>query len=542
MSQKSKFYTDLKGNKCNGNHYSCCAVPNKFVNNINDPELNQELFTLYLQYINGTSTSYSSCTSNYNGKNQKTILSFLLNASAKFIFPTQYFGLIITHMTDTDLLKLVINQVSIDPEYIENLITQSINTNSYNNTSPLSILFSTSVKNQTLKYILSRIKIDSFVQNIPKFKNSLNSTNENLVVDFVKNNINEFLKRQELCLQMINTLPYKSSIFTELFKIIAPTAKDEVKIDLLNRAINNLDKNFILTIFEQAKHIIPDEKMIDSLLSRVYVNHGNRGASNNQVIADIMDVFILFGLKVTKNIIIKLLNKTCYINNIEKYSVPIDDDILYICSNFSYYPYKFDIKPPISVLIKECSKQDNLETIKKLKEYGGDYNTQCLIEACKNPKNGKVIKYLVQDCGVKTNETCVKSFQEAYKIEALDYVIAGYDPNKNNESKKTNQPINIDTESTLIIEPHNLNYNKNDNTLDFKLKAKIKKLFAYKKNTIKYLDIYEMMLKYLITKKLVIGNYFVINEELAGILKLESCSILHIDQLHNILTYLIDLA
>ena len=42
MSQKSKFYTELKGNRCNGNHYSCCAVPNKFVNNINDPELNQE--------------------------------------------------------------------------------------------------------------------------------------------------------------------------------------------------------------------------------------------------------------------------------------------------------------------------------------------------------------------------------------------------------------------------------------------------------------------------------------------------------------------
>ena len=53
---------------------------------------------------------------------------------------------------------------------------------------------------------------------------------------------------------------------------------------------------------------------------------------------------------------------------IEKYNIPIDEDILYVCSNFSYYPYKFNIKPPISVLIKECSKQDNLETIKKLKE------------------------------------------------------------------------------------------------------------------------------------------------------------------------------
>ncbi len=50
------------------------------------------------------------------------------------------------------------------------------------------------------------------------------------------------------------------------------------------------------------------------------------------------------------------------------------------------------------------------------------------------------------------------------------------------------------------------------------------------------------MLKYLITKKLVIGNYFIINDELASILKLESCFILHIDQVKNIITYFIDLA
>ncbi len=37
-----------------------------------------------------------------------------------------------------------------------------------------------------------------------------------------------------------------------------------------------------------------------------------------------------------------------------------------------------------------------------------------------------------------------------------------------------------------------------------------------------------------------VGNYFVLNNELALILKLESCSIIHIDQIHNILTYFIE--
>ncbi len=71
-------------------------------------------------------------------------------------------------------------------------------------------------------------------------------------------------------------------------------------------------------------------------------------------------------------------------------------------------------------------------------------------------------------------------------------------------------------------------------------KNKIKKFFNYNKKSITYLEVYEIMLKYLIEKKLIIGNYFVLNAELAGILKLENCNILHIDQLKNITTYLID--
>ena len=56
------------------------------------------------------------------------------------------------------------------------------------------------------------------------------------------------------------------------------------------------------------------------------------------------------------------------------------------------------------ILIKECSKHDNLNTIKKLKEFGGIYTVECLEEACKVGKNGRVIKYLVTECGVGVTE------------------------------------------------------------------------------------------------------------------------------------------
>ncbi len=542
IKQPSTFLRDLTNTrKCNGNHQLCNNIAKKFVNNIEDPELNQELFNVYLQFMSSSNGSYNCCTSTYN-TGYSNILTFILNSSSKYIFPPQYFGLIINYMQDTNLLKLIQNQLNLDPDYINKLAVQeNINTNSQSNANLLSCFFyAYSSKQQSLKFLLERIKVEHFVNSIPKFKNSLSNGNEHFIVEYIKNNVKELKLQKEKCIEIINTLPYRSLIFQELFKTISPCTSNEIVTDLINRAINNLDKNLILTILEGTKTLEPTENMVDSLLQRVYVSPGNKGADKNNIIAEIMDILIMFGLKVTKNIIIKLLNKTCYINEIEKYNVPIDEDILYICSNFSYYPYKFNIKPPISVLIKECSKHDNLDTIKKLKEYGGEYNIQCLIEACKNLKNGKVIKYLINDCGIKTNDTCVKTFQETYKIEALDSIIAGYDPNKNIEPKKTSQPIELDTNSTLVIEPKPVKYNKDNNELEFKLNNKVKKFFDFKKKSIKYLEIYELMLKYLISKKLVIGSYFVINNDLASLLKLESCSIIHIDQLHSIISYLID--
>ena len=57
---------------------------------------------------------------------------------------------------------------------------------------------------------------------------------------------------------------------------------------------------------------------------------------------------------------------------------------------------------------------------------------------------------------------------------------------------------------------------------------------------IKYLDLYEIVLKYIISNKLIIGNYFVINDKLSKLLKINYCTIINIDQLDNILTYFID--
>ncbi len=69
------------------------------------------------------------------------------------------------------------------------------------------------------------------------------------------------------------------------------------------------------------------------------------------------------------------------------------------------------------------------------------------------------------------------------------------------------------------------------------LKNKITKFFGIQNKIIKYNSLYEIVMKYLISKNLIIGEYFVINEDLCSLLKINACTILHIDQLDNILSH-----
>ncbi len=525
---------DLTG-KCNGRHANCVLFVDKYKNPKTNPELTLDKFNKYLNYLN-LSGNYNSCVSSYQNGNSNKIVKFISECCTRFPINPQNLGTIIHQLSDTELLNIYKFQFGNDDRYIEKIITADVPNNGYGQATFISIILSNySTKRESAKYIFNSVPVRNFSQIINRCKQNITSNNESLFADYIKSN-SPFMD-SNICQNLITNLPYRSAIMNELFKVVVGGPIDKkVKLEILNKAIDNIDKNLIMQIFESCKDITPDIQMIDSLTKRVYPNASSLGASNSRLIAEIMDIFIIYGIKVDKELVIKLLNKTCYINNIEKYDVVIDEEILQICSNYSYYPYKFNIKPPKSVLLKECSKTNNLETLKKLKESGGEYDVDCLIEACKNKNNGKSIKYLINDCGVKANDSCVKVFQECYHVEALDLVIKGYDPSKKEETK-ISKSVLLDQDSTLIIEPRELCIDYN---ADYQLKSKIKKFLDYKKKSIKYLELYELMLKYLIAKKLVIGNYFVLNQNLADIIKLENANILHIDQLKHILTYFID--
>ena len=113
-------------------------------------------------------------------------------------------------------------------------------------------------------------------------------------------------------------------------------------------------------------------------------------------------------------------------------------------------------------------------------------------------------------------------------------------PIKNSDLDKEKN-IEINDKSTMTVLPRNIKINFKDNSIEYKLKQKIIKFFKCEKKTITYSELQEIFLKYLITNKLVIGKYFVINIELSNLLKINHCVIMDIVQINNILTYFIDL-
>ena len=94
----------------------------------------------------------------------------------------------------------------------------------------------------------------------------------------------------------------------------------------------------------------------------------------------------------------------------------------------------------------------------------------------------------------------------------------------------------------MTVTPREIKIDKDDQNCEYEIKGKIKKFFELKKKHIKYIELYEIVLKYLISNKLIIGNYFIINEKLSKLLKINYCTIINIDQLHSILTYFIDVS
>jgi hypothetical protein len=523
---------------CENSHKHCLEIVD--VAKINLAKVTQEylneFFTLF------KTSSYNCCLSSYNNTKSNEIKKFITKCSEFLNVPT--WDSILLYFSDDEMLTIIQNQKKRNTNFVETILNLDVFTNYGSRNNFINALMTQPVKSKSFENIIMSMELGQFsryLNKTPKQGSSV-ATIDNVIIKFIhlkKESLKENCNK-EIGIKIINSFINKPNIIKQTYLLVSSWLNSEQKKEIFNKSISLYDRDLMLLLLEN-KDIIPDITTINKLVEKCYARP--EGSPNGNQIAEIIDMLCEYGLVVNKDIVIKLLEHGCYVNNLEKHGLEVDSEILAKCAHLSYYPYKFDIKPNVDILIKECSKHDNLNTIKKLKEFGGVFTSACLEEACGVAKNGRVIKYLVNDCGVNVTDKCLERFQDAYKIEAIDVLLKRYkSQNPNNKVKETDQNniLELDKESVMFVTPKNIIIDIDDNDKEYNLRSKIKKFFDYKKSTIKYLELYQLFLKYLISNKLVIGNYFIINNKLSNLLKVNHCTIMNIEQIHNILTYFIE--
>lgn len=520
-------------NRCDSKHTFCNSFSLKYINNIN--KLNEKDFNNFLNNIK--MDGYNNCLSLYSNRNNRlNVLKLITNCSEKFNI--SYWDVLITNLSDDELHKIIENQIKYNNDFMNNVIFKDIQLTHYSNCSLINLLITTiPIKLKSFEIIFISFNLEQFNKYLDKIPINNKYIDDIIIKFYNQNNIIHFTKpeNEKLLYKFLDKFNNNVNIIKHLFPLVKNSLYNNYKLKLFNSSISKYDKPLIL-LFLESIEIKPNNLTVEKLVEKTYNSNG--GSSNKKIIAEIIDLLCDYGLIITKNIILKLLKHGCYINGFEKHGIPIDEEILLECAKNSYYPYKYKIIPPISVLLLECSKENNLNIIKELKEYGGIYTSECLVKACGIKKNGKIIKYLIS-CNVKVTDECLRVYQDTYGLEALDLLMINY--NKNIPIVNNTKIIELNSNCLMNIEPKELEFkiDKDNDEILYEIKSKIKKLLEIKKDNISYNNLYELMLKYLITNKLVIGNYFVINNQLSNLLKMNHCSIFHIDELHNMLTYFI---
>lgn len=464
------------------------------LSNLNENQINsQQDYSTLLTYYNN---NRQRCDSNINALRRVIYIK-----SAQYKICEGY--AIMSKYNDDDILTILQNQIAIK-NYNYNL----------------------------LRYIsLVNIKSHEFIikhfdQNT-LFKLYQYDTNENI--------LNLFLKYTEL---LPSNLIY-TIIVNKMYNYINKQPLLKLYVGFENK-FTDKEKDEILKLGIRAgyidliKHIIQVRKLINIesiILNALYL-------TSQTSINIIIMLLVENGFKVDKQFIIDLIKHRKYITNIEQFGIEIDQEIVLACARSSFYPpsYKYSFLPDETVLIVECSKDNNFDKINDLVLKGCKFTQKCLEAACSVRYNSKVINLLLNKCKIKPTELSLENYQKCHDMPALTNLMNNYLPKPEDKKKEELYNCLLDTKSLITIEKLDKEFNKDK---EYIIKSKICKLLALKSNKSTIQNLYDNMLKYFVINNLVIGRYILINDTLSNILKLNKGTILDIDELNTMITYFI---
>jgi len=552
---------------CNSRH-NVCKLQAENILSLNKEALTPEIINNFLHLIT-SNANYNNCLNKYTNSAEyvKVYNAIIKISSITTINPIIY--IYICYYIDEESLYIILqNQILLhtagasNQGYCNILLEEKNGKNQYNNLT--NILLAMTNKKKLFTEFLNNTSFPIFMKNILLFKNCTCEYDQ-VIINYIKNFNVEIIKPNTL--QIIDTFINKCNLIYELYPYLEDLSINTKK-NIIDKTISNLDKRFLIKMLDYESlpnKIVIDDITIKNMLNKVYIRE-IYGATNNKIISEIMDIFIDYSFTITKEIVILLLTKGCYISNIERTNFVIDIEILEKCSELNYYPYEFTCIPTKKIMLLECSR-NNLNTLTMLKEKGGIIDIDCLNSAVSLKRNGKIIKYIINNCNVKPNTETLRIFQEVNSIECLDLLVSNYKSGSGiggGVGGGVGGCVNtncLDPSSLLSIEPI-INVSQigvgdggvgdggvgdggvgvggvgdggvgdggvGDGGGGGVIHNKIKKMLGYKKNKILPSELEKLLLKYIIDNKLVISNYFILNEEFANIIKMDKGVIMNID-------------
>jgi hypothetical protein len=268
---------------------------------------------------------------------------------------------------------------------------------------------------------------------------------------------------------------------------------------------------------------------------------------NDTQIATIIDLLVNAGYQLTYEDVINALNNGLYVNDLPRFNFTIDDRLLEICAERSYYPYnKLDLTPSLKCLEIECSKVNNLPLIKDLVKKGLTPNTTCLENACNHRANKTVLVYLIDKCNLKPTKKCLTNIAQHIGNASLTFLVENLDK-ENKTTTKDATPK--DTDDTTPTKDEDSDEDKKIFFLDLptcktlpkskkkkqEVNQKILDLFGIKKTVmLSYLDIRKHLINYINANELLNNSIIKPDKKLCKLLNLKfggSVNFANIDKL-----------
>lgn len=204
--------------------------------------------------------------------------------------------------------------------------------------------------------------------------------------------------------------------------------------ECLKYACDIKDKSVIEKILSYK--IKPDHECFDVLIDddRHHYGYHTKGspAKNADHVADLIDLLVSNGYKLTLEDVFDALHKGYYVHNIKQYGYKIDTEFINKCYQTGYFPYKdLEVKPDIECLRVECRKNGNLKNIKQLVKQGLDPDIHCLRDACRVGSNIGTIRYLIETKSIDPDLQCIKNLAETLNSNSqLKLILSHYNPTK----------------------------------------------------------------------------------------------------------------